>query len=82
MISNQTAMDEDLALTRLAVSVLEFIERKRGPVSCYLVLSSVAECHGVPECQVATAISRVAGQLNWDYSAGEVHFSIKESGGV
>lgn len=78
MIAEPKIMEQDRSLMATAACLLDFLRQQSGLVDAYTLLKEISTRCAVPEAQVATAISRVADHLDWDYSQGAVHFRIAE----
>lgn len=76
MIREVEIMEQDRSLMTTARCVLDYLGQQPGLVDAYTLLRVISERCRVPEAHVATAISRVADCLDWDYSSGPVHFRL------
>lgn len=76
MITDAEILEQDRSLMTTATCLLDYLRQQSGLVDAYTLLREISARCGVPEAQVATAISRVADYLDWDYSQGPVHFRI------
>lgn len=77
MIDYMDVMERDEKIKTASQEILTYLREQRELVPVDDLLAEVSKrCH-VAKATVATGVSRVADQLEWNYSRGAVRFRLR-----